>query len=107
QRADKIVYSTTLTSAWTKRTTIERSFDADAVRQLKASAERDLLIGGADIASEAFRAGLIDECHLFLSPVAAGGGKPALPKALRLDLALVDERRFTNGTVLLDYHVEV
>jgi dihydrofolate reductase len=107
QNVDKIVYSTTLHAAWTKRTTIKHSFDVDAIRQLKASAERDLLIGGANLAAEAFRAGLIDECHLILSPVVVGGGKPALPDQVRLDLALLDERRFADSTVLLEYRVEV
>ena len=105
QTADKIVYSTTLSAASTKRTTVERSFDIDAVRRLKVSAERDLMIGGANIAAEAFRAGLVDQCHLFLAPVVVGGGKPALPDRIRLDLELLDLRRFTNGTVHLHYRV--
>jgi dihydrofolate reductase len=105
QAADKVVYSTTLDAASTGRTRVERHFDPDAVRQLKASAGRDLMIGGAAIAAEAIRAGLVDECHLVLAPVVVGGGKPALPDHVRLDLDLLDERRFANGTVYLRYEV--
>jgi dihydrofolate reductase len=105
QTRDKIVYSTTLSTPSTSRTTIERSFDVDAVRGLKASAERDLMIGGPNVADEAFRGGLIDQCHLLLAPAVVGGGKPALPRHLRLDLELLDHRRFANGTVHLHYRV--
>jgi dihydrofolate reductase len=106
QAADKIVYSTTLPAPSTARTTIERSFEPEAVRRLKASAERDLMIGGANIAAEAFRAGLVDQCHLFVVPVVVGGGKRALPERVRLDLDLLDLRRFASGTVHLHYHVK-
>ena len=105
QAADKIVYSTTLAAPSTERTAIARSFEPEAVRRLKASAERDLMIGGATIAAEAFRAGLVDQCHLFVVPVIVGGGKPALPERVRLDLELRDVRRFANGTVHLHHHV--
>jgi dihydrofolate reductase len=105
QAAEKVVYSTTLEDAPSARTRIERAFDPDAVRQLKASAERDLAIGGAALAAEALRAGLVDELHLFLSPVIVGGGKPALPDGVRLQLELLDERRFANGAVHTGYRV--
>jgi dihydrofolate reductase len=105
QAADKVVYSTTLESAPSARTRIERAFDPDAVRELKASAERDLSIGGATLGAEALRAGLVDELHLFLSPIVVGGGKPALPDGLRIQLELLDERRFDSGTVYLQYRV--
>jgi dihydrofolate reductase len=103
QAADKIVYSKTLESVSTKRTRLERDFDPDAVRQLKAAAGADIAIGGANLAAQAFRAGLIDECHLFLNPIVVGGGKPSLPDDVRLDLELLDERRFGNGVVFLRY----
>jgi dihydrofolate reductase len=103
--ADKVVYSTTLESVSSERTRIERGFEPDAVRELKASAERDLGVGGAELAAQALAAGLVDECHLFLAPVIVGGGKRALPGGLRLDLDLVGERRFGNGTVYLPYRV--
>jgi dihydrofolate reductase len=103
QAADKIVYSRSLESAPTRRTRIEREFEPDAVRRLKESG--DLHIGGAMLAAEAFRAGLIDEVHLFLFPTAVGGGKPALPRDLRLELELLDERRFANGVAYLHYGV--
>jgi dihydrofolate reductase len=103
QAADKVVYSTSLESASTARTRIEREFDAEAVRQMKESAERDLIVGGPELAAHAFQAGLVDECHLFLTPIIVGGGKPALPDKVRLKLELLDERRFGNGTVFLHY----
>jgi dihydrofolate reductase len=104
QAADKIVYSTTLRAASTARTRIERQFDSDAVRQMKGTAESDIGIAGPGLAAHAFRAGLVDECHLFITPVIVGGGKPALPGGVRLQLELVDERRFAGGVVHLRYH---
>lgn len=103
QAADKIVYSRTLAAVATTRTRLERVFDPDAIRQLKATTASDLSIGGPDLATHAFRAGLVDECHLFLTPIIVGGGKPALPDNVRLELALLAERRFGNGMVYLRY----
>ena len=103
QAADKVVYSTTLTAVSTARTRIEREFDPEAVRRMKAAVERDLTVGGPSLAAHAFRAGLVDECHLILAPVVVGGGKQSLPDDVRLDLELVDERRFGNGMVHLRY----
>jgi dihydrofolate reductase len=103
QAADKIVYSRTLVAASTRKTRIERSFNPEAIRHLKKTAETDLLIGGPGLAAHAFRAGLIDECQLFLTPVIVGGGKPALPDQVRLELELMEERRFGNGMVFLRY----
>ena len=104
--ADKIVYSTTLETVSTARTRIEREFDPEQVRLLKASADRDISVGGPELAGAAFTAGLVDEIQLLLTPVIVGGGKPALPADVRLNLELLEERRFTNGTVLLRYRVE-
>jgi dihydrofolate reductase len=101
--AEKIVYSRTLGEPRSARTTVERDFDAEAVRALKADAERDLGIGGAELAGQALAAGLVDEVNLLLSPVIVGGGRPALPAGLRLDLELTAERRFGNGVVYLSY----
>ena len=104
QAADKIVYSRTLEAARSARTRIERDFVPEAVRQLKATASRDLGVGGAELAGRAIEAGLVDEFHLFVVPVIVGGGKRSLPDtSLRLDLELLDERRFANGTVYLRY----
>jgi dihydrofolate reductase len=103
--ADKIVYSRSLESESSARTRIERTFQPDAVTALKGSLDRDLTIGGPALAAQAFAAGLVDRCQLFLTPVLVGGGKPALPANVRLDLELVDEHRFGNGTVFLDYLV--
>jgi dihydrofolate reductase len=104
--ADKIVYSRTLEAASSARTRIEPEFEPKAVRELKAQAPRDLAVGGAELAAQALGAGLVDELHLTLAPVVVGGGKRALPDDVRLDLELVDERRFGNGTVHLHYRVE-
>jgi dihydrofolate reductase len=103
--ADKVVYSNTLEAATTARTRIERQFDPDAVRALKQSADRDLLVGGAELAGQALRAGLVDEVSLFMSPVIVGGGTRALADGIRLDLQLHDQRRFGNGVVCVHYRV--
>ena len=103
--ADKIVYSTTLETVGSGRTRIQRSFDPSTVRALKDSADRDLSVGGAELAGHAFRAGLVDEVRLFLSPVTVGGGSRFFPDRLRLDLRLIDERTFTSGVVYLRYAV--
>ncbi|MGZ4616514.1 MAG: dihydrofolate reductase family protein [Actinomycetes bacterium] len=101
--ADKIVYSTTLQSVSSARTRIERQFDPESVRQLKATATQDLTVGGPDLAGQALKAGLVDEVHLFISPVVVGGGTRALPDGVRLALELLDQRRFDNGVVHLHY----
>jgi dihydrofolate reductase len=101
--ADKVVYSTTLDAASTARTRIERDFDPEAVRQLKMSAERDITVGGPGVASHAIKAGLVDEFHLFLTPIVVGGGTRFFPDGVRLKLELLDQRRFRNGVVHLHY----
>jgi dihydrofolate reductase len=104
QRADKIVYSKTLPRVTSAKTRIERSFDPETVRQLKATAGADLSVGGAALAAQAIEAGLVDEYQLFLVPVAVGGGKGFLPgNDVRVNLELLDERRFRDGTVYLHY----
>ncbi len=103
QAADKVVYSKSLESATTERTRIERDFDPAAVRELKGTAQRDISVGGPQLAAQAIAAGLVDELHLLLSPVVVGGGNPALPGGVRWDLELLDERRFGNGVVQLHY----
>jgi dihydrofolate reductase len=103
QAADKIVYSRTLEAVSSARTRIEREFDPEAVRQLKAAAGLDLSVGGPELAAQAFKAGLVDECHLFLTPVIVGGGKRSLPSDVFLELKILDERRFGNGTIHLHY----
>jgi dihydrofolate reductase len=105
--AEKIVYSRTLQAVSSARTRIEREFDRDVVGRLKQSSAADLAVGGAELAGHAIRAGLVDECHLFLCPVVVGGGKGALPENVRTQLELLDERRFRNGVVHLHYRVGV
>jgi dihydrofolate reductase len=103
--ADKVVYSRTLDAPSSERTRIEREFDPETVRQMKSEARRDISVGGAELAAQAIRARLVDECHLFLSPVIVGGGKRALPDNARVELELMDERRFGNGVVHVHYRV--
>lgn len=106
QAADKIVYSKTLETVSSARTRIERDFDPEAIRQMKALAERDIAVGGPALAAQAIKAGLVDECHLFVAPIVVGGGNPSLPGNIRLKLELLDERRFGNGVVYLRYRPE-
>jgi len=103
--ADKIVYSSQLEAVSSARTRIERAFDPGKIRQMKAAAELDITVGGANLAAQAIRAGLVDECHLFLMPVLVGGGNPSLPENYRLRLKLLDEGRFGNGCVHLHYRI--
>jgi dihydrofolate reductase len=103
--ADKVVYSTTLATASSARTRIERDFDPVAIRQMKARAARDISVGGPDLAAQAIRAGLVDEFHLFHVPIVVGGGKPSLPSNVRVKLDLLDERRFASGVVHLHYRL--
>jgi dihydrofolate reductase len=106
QAANKIVYSRTLQTVSTRKTELERNFDPAAIRRLKESLEHDLLIGGPELAAHAFRAGLIDECHLFIIPIIVGGGKRCLPGDVRLELELLEERRFGTGVVYLGYRIK-
>jgi dihydrofolate reductase len=101
--ADKVVYSKTLERPASARTRIEREFDPEAVRRVKASAERDLSVGGPELAAQAMKAGLVDELHLFVTPIVVGGGNRWLPDGVRVKLELLDERRFGSGVVYLHY----
>jgi dihydrofolate reductase len=103
QAAEKVVYSKTLATVTTARTRIERNFDPDGIRRLKSTADRDISIGGPELAAQAISAGLVDEYHLLVSPVTVGGGTAALPAGVRVELELLDERRFGNGVVYLHY----
>lgn len=104
--ADKIVYSTTLPAASSAQTRIERKFDPSAVQKLKDTTQRDISIGGPDLAAQALRSRLVDECHLLLSPISVGAGKPALPSDLRVQFELLDVRRFGTGVVHLHYRTK-
>ena len=101
--ADKVVYSRTLATPSTPRTRIERDFDRDTVRRMKEAADRDISVGGPGLAAHALRAGIVDEIQLFLVPAVVGGGTRALPDGLRVDLELLDQRRFAGGAVYLRY----
>jgi dihydrofolate reductase len=103
--ADKVVFSKTLASVSSGRTILEREFNIEAVRRMKADGTRDLTVGGADLAAQAFGAGLVDECHLFIWPIVLGDGKHALPSHVRLNLQLFDEQRSGNGVVHLHYSI--
>ncbi len=103
--ADKVVYSRTLETVASKRTRIERDFDAATIKRMKESARSEIAVGGAELAGQAIAEGLVDECRLLLGPVLVGGGKQALPAGIRADLELLDERRFRNGVVYLRYGI--
>jgi len=105
QGADKVVYSKTLEAASTTKTRIERDFDPEAVQRMKALEGRDLIVGGPELAAQAFRAGLVDECHLFFAPIVVGGGKKSLPDDVLMQLELLVERRFKSGVVYLRYRI--
>jgi dihydrofolate reductase len=105
QAADKVVYSTTLDAVSTARTRLEHNFDPASVRDMKASATSDLTVGGALLAAHALKAGLVDECHLFIRPILLGGGKPALPSDTCAELELLDDRRLSNGVMYLRYRI--
>jgi dihydrofolate reductase len=103
--ADKVTYSRQLRSVSSARTTLERTFDPEAIRRLKATAARRLTIGGANLAGQAMAAGLVDEVRLLTAPVVLGGGKPWFPSNTRLRLRLVETRRFERGVVYLRYRL--
>ncbi|MGJ9414290.1 dihydrofolate reductase family protein [Aeromicrobium sp. CF4.19] len=105
QAADKVVHSSSLTSTSTARTRLERRFDPDTVRSLKAAADTDLLVGGPHLAAQALAAGLVDQVELFVWPIVLAGRNPALPDVGPIELALLDEHRFTCGAVRLRYRV--
>ncbi len=105
QAADKIVVSKTLATASTTRTRLEKDFDTEAVRQMKATASRDISVGGPHLAAQAIKAGLVDELHLFVVPIVVGGGNRALPDHARVKLDLLEERRFAGGVVYLHYRI--
>jgi dihydrofolate reductase len=105
QAADKIVYSRTLEKAASARTRIEREFDPEAVRQMKARAPRDISLGGPELAAQAIKAGLVDEYQVLVTPILVGGGNRFLPDGVRVNLELMDERRFVSGVVHLRYRI--
>ncbi len=105
RRADKVVFSRTLTTASSERTVLTREFRAEAIQQMKTESTHDLTVGGVDLAAQAFGAGLVDECHVLFWPLVLGGGKPALPEGAGFDLQLFDEGRTRNGVVHLHYSV--
>jgi dihydrofolate reductase len=106
QKAQKIVFSRTLTSATTRNTHVERAFNFEIIRKLKRESEHDIIIGGAELAGLALEADLVDECRLFLNPVIVGGGKPAFPAAVRRDLELLETRRFGTGVIHVRYRLQ-
>jgi dihydrofolate reductase len=107
QAADKVVYSATLETISTARTRIERDFDPEAIRQMKARAGHDITVGGPELAGQALKAGLVDECHFFVTPIVVGDGKRSLPERVRVKLELLDEHRFQSGVVHLHYRTRM
>ncbi len=105
RKADKVVFSRTLASVSSERTTLEREFNIESIRQIKAGETHDLTVGGADLAAQAFAASLVDEYHVFIWPIVFGGGTHALPRHAQLDLQLLNERRTRSGIVQLHYRI--
>jgi dihydrofolate reductase len=105
QAAEKIVYSRTLAEPRSVRTRIEREFDPEVVRGLKADVRHDISVDGPELAAHALRAGLVDELQMIVCPVVVGAGKRFFPDRVRLKLELVNERRFRHGVVVLRYTV--
>ena len=105
QAAEKIVYSRTLAEPRSLRTRIERKFDPEVVRQLKADVRHDIAVAGPELAAEALRAGLVDKLQMFVCPAVVGAGKRFFPDRVRLKPELVDQHRFSNGVVFLRYVV--
>jgi len=105
--ADKIVYSRSLSTVSSAKTRLERNFDPKVIHEMKSEQERDITVSGPNLAAQAFRAGLVDECQLFLTPVVLGGGKPSLPNDIRLECELLNERRFPSGVVFLHYGISM
>jgi dihydrofolate reductase len=105
QAADKIVYSESLNTVSSAKTRIERRFDPRAIQRMKSTEERDITVSGPNLAAQAFKAGLVDEYQLFLTPVVLGAGKPSLPNDLRVECELLSERRFRSGVVFLHYRI--
>lgn len=106
QKAEKVVFSRTLTGATTRNTRIERNFDPEAIAKLKRESEHDIIIGGAELAGLALEGGLVDECQLFVNPMIVGGGKPAFRAGLRLNLDLLETRALGTGVIRLRYLVK-
>ena len=105
QKAEKIVFSRTLTAPTTANTRLERDFDIETIRKLKRESTCDIDIGGAELAGLAIAADLVDECHLFIHPIIVGGGKPAFQPALRRRLELLESRRFDTGVIHVHYRI--
>ena len=105
QKAEKIVFSRTLTRGPTRTARVEQEFDPEATRKLKRESAHDIFIGGAELAALALESDLVDECHLFLHPVILGGGKPAFRTAMRQNLELLDTRRFSTGAIHVRYRL--
>lgn len=105
QRPAKIVFSRTLSTPMTHNTKILRDLDGEAIRGLKLASSQDMTIGGAELASVALEANLVDECHLIVHPIVVGGGKPAFHTTSRRNFELLETRRFDTGAVHLRYRV--
>lgn len=101
--ADKVVFSRTLEDVRSDRTRVERAFRPDRVRSWLDDAQKDMAIGGAELAAAAFGSQLVDEYHQLTAPHVTGGGKRALPEGMALPLELEDEQRFRGGMVYLKY----
>lgn len=99
----KVVFSTTLDRVG-KNARLATGDLATEVAALKEESDGEIAVGGAGLAAECMRLGLIDELRPVVDPVLAGGGTPFFPQLDdRVDLRLVETRTFSTGTVYLRY----
>jgi dihydrofolate reductase len=95
---EKIVFSRTLTSVEGS----SRLATGTLEEEIAALGDRRIAVGGAGLAAECMRLGLIDELELFVVPIVIGGGTPYFPPDVHIDLELVESRTF-DATVYLHY----
>lgn len=103
QPLPKVVFSMTLERVEGSARLAIRNLDEE-IAALRETADGEIAIGGAGLASSAIAAGLVDEFQLFVCPVVLGGGTPYFPPLERpLDLELAETRTFGSRVVFLRY----
>ncbi|MEI9938128.1 MAG: dihydrofolate reductase family protein [Pseudomonadota bacterium] len=105
QRPSKWVYSRTLSVVTTPNTRLNPEFEVEPLRDLKRTSNEDISIGGAELATAALQANLVDELHVVVHPLIVGGGKSAFKGSQRRNFSLIESRRFDAGSVYLRYHI--
>jgi dihydrofolate reductase len=95
----KVVFSRTLDSVQ-GNARLARASRAEEAAAARDTTDRDVSIGGADLAAQAIQLGLVDELHMFRYPVIVGGGTPFLPPVTDdVSLDLVETRTFDSRVV--------